>query len=56
VQDRKNAGTQHGETKALILMYSVIGVFIMNLTYRARINPELPCTILFEEEEWKLLY
>jgi hypothetical protein len=44
------------KTKALILMYSVIGVFIMNLTYIARINPELPCTILFEEEEWKVLY
>jgi hypothetical protein len=29
--------------KALILMYSVIAVFIMNLTYIARIRPELPC-------------
>jgi hypothetical protein len=42
--------------KALILMYSVIAVFIMNLTYIARIHPELPCTILFEDEEWKILY
>jgi hypothetical protein len=40
----------------LILMYAVIAVFILNLTYIARINPELPCTILFEEEEWKILY
>jgi hypothetical protein len=31
------------------LMYSVIAVFIMNLTYIARVNPELPCTILFDE-------
>jgi hypothetical protein len=45
-----------GKMKVLILMYSVIAVFIMNLTYIARINPELPCTILFEEEEWKMLY
>ncbi|MDR1410866.1 MAG: hypothetical protein LBI91_01525 [Spirochaetaceae bacterium] len=44
------------KTKILILMYSVIAVFIMNLTYIARLNPELPCTVLFEEEEWKLLY
>jgi hypothetical protein len=42
--------------KALILMYSVIAVFIMNLTYMARIHPELPCTVLFEDDEWKLLY
>jgi hypothetical protein len=42
--------------KALILMYSVIAVFIMNLTYIARIHPELPCTVLFEDGEWKILY
>jgi hypothetical protein len=45
-----------GRMKALIPMYSVIAAFIMNLTYIARIRPELPCTILFEEEEWKTLY
>jgi hypothetical protein len=44
------------KTKTLILMYSVIAVFIMNLTSIARISPELPCTILFDEEEWKVLY
>jgi hypothetical protein len=44
------------KTKILVKMYSVIAVFIMNLTYRARFNPDLPCTILFEEDEWKLLY
>jgi hypothetical protein len=44
------------KTKILILMYSVIAVFIMNLTYIARLNPDLPCTILFEDDEWKLLY
>jgi hypothetical protein len=37
-------------------MYSIISVFIMNLTYIARINPEPPCTILFDEDEWKVLY
>jgi hypothetical protein len=42
--------------KVLILMYSVIAVFIMNLTYMARIHPDLPCTILFEDGEWKILY
>jgi hypothetical protein len=37
-------------------MYSVISVFIMNLTYIARVNPKLPCGILFDEDEWKVLY
>jgi hypothetical protein len=44
------------KTMTLILMYSVIAVFIMNLTYIARVSPDLPCTILFDEEEWKVLY
>ena len=29
---------------------------ILNMTYIARIRPEEPCTIFFEEEEWKALY
>jgi len=28
----------------------------MNMTYIARIDPEAPCTIFFEEDEWKQLY
>jgi hypothetical protein len=44
------------KTKTLILMYSVIAVFIMNLTYIARVSPDLPCAILFDEDEWKVLY
>ena len=37
-------------------MYSVIAAAIMNLTYMARLQPELPCTVYFEEVEWGLLY
>jgi hypothetical protein len=44
------------KTTVLVLMYSVIAVVIMNMTYIARIYPEAPCTIFFEEEEWKALY
>jgi hypothetical protein len=44
------------KTTLLVLMYSVIAVMIMNLTYIARIAPEKPCTIFFEEDEWKMLY
>jgi len=40
----------------LVLMYSIIATLLMNLTYIARINPQLPCTVFFEEEEWKVLY
>jgi hypothetical protein len=43
------------KTKSLILMYSVIAVFIMNLAYRARVSPELPCAILFDEVESPVL-
>lgn len=44
------------KTTLLVLMYSIIAVSIMNLTYIARLRPELPCDIFFEEDEWKLLY
>jgi hypothetical protein len=45
-----------GKTTLLVLMYSVIAVMIMNLTYIARIAGEKPCTIFFGEDEWKVLY
>jgi hypothetical protein len=44
------------KTTLLVLMYSIIAVGIMNITYVARIHPEEPCTVFFEEDEWKVLY
>ena len=44
------------KTTTLVLMYSIIATFIMNITYIARIHPQLPCTVCFEEDEWKVLY
>jgi hypothetical protein len=44
------------KTTALILMYSIIAVMILNTTYAARLTPCLPCSLLLGEEEWKLLY
>jgi hypothetical protein len=44
------------KTTLLVLMYSIIAIAIMNITYIARIRPALPCTVCFEEEEWKVLY
>lgn len=40
----------------VILMYSIISMKILNLTYLARISPDLPCSIIFGEDEWKILY
>jgi hypothetical protein len=40
----------------LALMYSVIALSIMNMTYIAQICHEEPCTVFFEEEEWTVLY
>jgi len=44
------------KTTLLVLMYSIIATFIMNITYIARINPHLLCTVCFDEDEWKVLY
>ena len=40
----------------LILVYSIISVRILGMTYLARQCPEEPCTMFLEEEEWKVLY
>ena len=44
------------KTVILVLMYSIISVFIMNLTYVARIHPKMSCDVFFNDDEWKLLY
>ena len=44
------------KTTLLVLMYSVIAVLILNMTYIARIHPDISCTVFFEEDEWKVLY
>lgn len=40
----------------MILMYSIISVHIMQLTFLSRTMPTLPCDLLFSEIEWKTLY
>jgi len=40
----------------MILMYSIIAVHIMQLTFLARNAPETPCDIIFDEAEWQTLY
>jgi hypothetical protein len=39
------------KTAALLFMYSVIAVFLLNLTYMARVAPDVPCSALLNEEE-----
>ena len=41
---------------AVLLIYSVIAVFILALTYLARTSPDLPCNVFFDDEEWQILY
>ena len=42
--------------KKLILMYSIISVELLHVTYLARDTPDAPCTIVFEEHQWQVLY
>jgi hypothetical protein len=44
------------KTTTLVLMYSIIAAAIMNIMYIARVHPQLPYTVCFEEDEWKALY
>jgi predicted nucleotidyltransferase len=40
----------------MIMMYSIIAIHIMQLTFLSRNAPETPCDIIFDETEWKTLY
>jgi len=40
----------------MVLLYSLISVHIMMLTYLSRLYPDLSCELLFSESEWKTLY
>ncbi len=40
----------------MLLIYSVIAMFIMAVTYVGRILPDLPCDAFFDKDEWQILY
>jgi hypothetical protein len=42
--------------KKLILMYSIIAIRILCITYLSRQTPDASCEEIFEENEWKVLY
>jgi len=40
----------------VILLYSIISIHIMQLTFLSRNAPETPCELIFSETEWKTLH
>ena len=42
--------------KPVILIYSVIAMFIMLITLIGRVIPDAPCSLFFDEDEWKILF
>jgi hypothetical protein len=40
----------------VLLLYSIIAVNIMQLTFLSRNEPEMPCDIILSEPEWETLY
>ncbi|WP_276510302.1 IS4 family transposase [Longimicrobium terrae] len=39
-----------------LALYNVVAWRLLYMTYVARVAPELPCTAVLEEDEWKALY
>jgi hypothetical protein len=39
-----------------IALYSVVAWQVLWLTYQARETPEVPCTVIFSEKDWQVLY
>ena len=42
--------------KPVLLIYSVIALFIMTVTYMGRALPDTLCNLFFDDDEWKFLY
>lgn len=52
----KNQAREYERLKFLTLLYSVIALQILNLTYLGKICPEISSETVFDREEWKILY
>lgn len=39
-----------------LAIYNVVAWRLLYMTYVARVAPELPCTVVLEDDEWKALY
>lgn len=42
--------------ESAILMFSIIAIRVVNITYIARVSPERSCECILSEDEWKILY
>jgi hypothetical protein len=42
--------------KPMLLIYSVIAMFIMTITYIGRVLPDTTCDVFFDTDEWQILY
>jgi len=47
---------QASRIKRQILMYSIVALRVLSITYAARLTPDAPCTEVFDDEEWRVLY
>ncbi len=52
----KNQAREYERLQFLTLLYSVIAMQILNLTYLGKICPEISGEVVLDEEEWKILY
>ena len=52
----KNQAREYERLQFLTLLYSVIAMQILNLTYLGKICPEISSEFVFDEDEWKILY
>ena len=41
---------------SMVFLCSMVAVYIMGLTYLGRITPDMECSGVFSEEEWKILF
>jgi hypothetical protein len=42
--------------EARLFIYSALATHVMKITFAARVCPDVPCDVFFEEIEWKFLY
>jgi len=42
--------------KKVIVMNSIVAMSILCLMYLSRVFPDIPCDVVFDEDEWKFLY
>jgi hypothetical protein len=44
------------KVKLMLFIYSVLAMYVMRMTFMARVSPDLSCDEFLDESEWKFLY